>query len=142
MRFLNSRGAPGAELDETLERFVVKHIETYEQLEILLLLRAHATRGWSAQSVAAELKIGHDLAARALGHLYEVGLLDRTRYLQTRYRYEPAFADTAAKVDELAGVCQGDRISVINIMTREAFDRIRTTLRTFSNRLDGMTKDD
>lgn len=79
--------------------FIDSAIESVDQLEILLLLRRHPSRTWTAQSVSDEMR-GAPLAARMrLKQLEIAGLVETTAGDPPTYRYRPA----DGQVDLLVG---------------------------------------
>jgi hypothetical protein len=57
--------------------FVREHIDSLEQLEVLLLVHRSAPRRWSAAAVSRELRIDVASAARRLADLHGRRLLER-----------------------------------------------------------------
>jgi len=65
---------PSRELPEEVVRFNEGHIDAYEQLEVLLLLRARGT-GLTSSELAEEVGMEPEAAESAAEHLVEHGLL-------------------------------------------------------------------
>lgn len=105
-----------------------------EQLEILLLLRAHRGRDWSAEEIAKELRIAALSAANRLLDLAGRGLLVEAS--PGRFRYEPNDQALGAAVEGLAKVYPERRVSVIEIIFSKPNDVIRTFADAFKLRRD------
>ncbi|MEW6272677.1 MAG: hypothetical protein AB1689_25640 [Thermodesulfobacteriota bacterium] len=67
---MTSRGIP-----EHVQRFVREHIDSVEQLDVLLLLFRTSPREWSAVAVSRELRIDPVSAARRLDDFHARELL-------------------------------------------------------------------
>jgi predicted transcriptional regulator len=116
-----------AELPTSVRSLVSDHIRSVEELEVLLLL--HATRqDWTADAVHDELKTSRRSIARRLEQLEAAGLVVRAGDgTDTRFRYGPADAASAAAVDQLAHLYRRWRVAIIDSIyrpsQREASDR-------------------
>jgi len=126
-----------------LRHFIVSHVENFEQLEALLLLRRHR-QSLSAAVVASELKIDTHQTSQALRALVSSALVavDDSSPVKT-FRYSPASADLSQGVDLLATAYDEHRVKVVQLMSRNALDRARTiALRNFADgfRLGGPKK--
>ena len=65
-------------LPDDVVRFLNEHIESVEQLEVLLLLHRAGASAWTADMVAAALYTQPASAARRLAALHEHGLIEQT----------------------------------------------------------------
>ncbi|UJR81700.1 ArsR family transcriptional regulator [Sandaracinus amylolyticus] len=115
-------------------RFLVEHIVSVEQLEILLLLRAQAGRDWNAEEVAKELRVAAISAGNRLTDLAARGLLSEVS--PGRFRYAPGDPAMQAAVEGLAKVYPERRVSVIEIIFSKPNDVIRTFADAFKLRRD------
>lgn len=113
---------------------LLRRIESYEQLEVLLLLRRHAHQPWSAHSVASELNL-RELAAEEACFLLGtrrmlcVASSDRGRL----YKYAPVDPELDAALAQLAAAYAEQPLDVVRAMTANAFDRLRKkSLRIFT----------
>lgn len=107
-------------------------IESFEQLEVLLLLHRTPGETWSPDAVATAttLKLSSDVADDALAHLRRWKLIDGEARV---YRYDPANR-LDATVRALAAVYEEDRLEVMKIMNQNAIERVRTSaLRAFAD---------
>jgi hypothetical protein len=89
-------------LSETAKEFVRAHITSLIQLDAALLLKADAGGWWSAERLAAELKVSVDAARRALEELAAHNLLDVRIAAELTYRFAPWHASAAESMGEAA----------------------------------------
>src|ERR1051326_5760778 len=71
-------GTPARPMDEIpsdVKQFIAKHISSVDQLEVLLLLRDHPEREWSAQDVGRQLHMSYASALLRLANLRSRGLV-------------------------------------------------------------------
>jgi hypothetical protein len=113
-------------LPEEVRRFVVDHIDSVEQLEILLLLHGQRERTWTAETVARELRIAPISAGERLEEFLRGGLLTRTDGPPVEYRYAPGSTKLEAAVDGLSRAYSERRVTVINFIFSKPVDKIRT----------------
>jgi hypothetical protein len=133
-----------AELSAQLEAFLFDHVESFEELEVLLLVHQRRDTAWTAKQAAVELRIGADAAARAFQRLHDIRLVEQVGNSEPRYKYRPDPLQ-AERVDELANTYESDRLVVINTLSKQAIERIRVSAaRTFADafRLGGRKKKD
>ena len=113
-----------ADIREDVRRFLAQHIESVVQLEVLLLLHAHADRDFSPPQVGTELRIDAAGAAEQLAKLCNTGLLSCTNNPSPVYRFQapPATADTVAA---LAKAYNDRRVTIISLIYSKPADKIR-----------------
>jgi hypothetical protein len=117
-----------------VQRFLQTHIDSIEKLEVLLLLRAQASRTWTGAAVAQQLRIAEDSARRRLDDLCERALLACEQ--QDSFRYAPLASSDALAVDELAATYAQRRVSVISFIFSQPMDRIRSFADAFRLKKD------
>ena len=123
------------DLDDDVRALLHEHIETYEQLEVLLLLRRERHDEWTVARLAARLHIREELIASALQGLRTGGLVVATGAAsEPRLAYRP----TSSGIDAAAGRLQREYaerpIRIIQLMSTNAIDRVRTAaLHTFAD---------
>lgn len=93
--------------------FVREHIDSVEQLEILLLLAAEPIRSWSSEEVAKELRTSGRSAVTRLDRLTKQGLLSKTG---DQYLYQPKTEETREIVDALSNTYKTHRYRVISLI--------------------------
>jgi predicted ArsR family transcriptional regulator len=124
-----------ADFPVDVEQFLAAELEGYEQLEALLLVSGSATRSFDREEVAAALGIGVDAAAEALEHLYRRGLaaLEPTD-TGPRFRYTSQDTGREATIRRLARLYDERRIEIVQRITANAIERLRTAaIRRFSD---------
>lgn len=118
-----------ADITPELKRFIGEHINSVEQLEVLLLLERDRSRAWTAVEVSQQLASNPlsvetrllDLSARGLVVATESGGV-------LQYRRTAAHdADVAA----LARAYAGRRTSVITLIFSKPIDSVRTLADAF-----------
>ncbi len=107
-----------------VQRFIATHIDSIEKLEVLLLLRAHAEREWTARDVSQELRIAEPSAIARLADL-----ASRRLVMQTGngggYRYGPASAEDAQDIADLQATYSTRRVSVISFIFSKPLEKVR-----------------
>jgi hypothetical protein len=124
-----------SEISSAVQEFVLRHIDSIEQLEILLLLRAHRDRPWTAEQVSREIRTAPASAARRLAGLAAAGLLAREA-AGDAYRYGPQADDVDRAAGELAETYAVRRIAVTNLIYSRPLDQVRTFADAFKIRED------
>jgi hypothetical protein len=119
-----SPAAPKSGLPDEVHRFLHEHVHSVEQLEILLMLRAHRDRAWNAEEVARELRVAAISAGNRLDDLARRGLLRPDG--DARFSYAPSSDSLEAAVDGLACVYPERRVTVIEVIFSKPNDVIRT----------------
>jgi hypothetical protein len=123
------------DLPEEVRRFITDHIDSVEQLEILLLLHQHPERSWTAESVARELRISALSADDRLKDMARSGLLAKVQGSEVEYRYAPSH-QLGEVVAGLATAYAERRVTVINLIFSKPIDKIRTFADAFRLRRD------
>jgi hypothetical protein len=123
----------GVDLPAEVQALLLDHIESYEQLEILLLLRLEAAESWSEERISSRLNISPTLTTAALSALRLSGVV-KLRGEWPRYEYA---ADTPAiddAVNMLVAIHSTHRFEIIKLMSANAIRRMRTgALRAFAD---------
>ena len=120
------------ELPETVRRFIIDHIESVEQLEILLLLLRRPDEAWSAQGVARELRISELSAGERLEDLHRDGVAVQVHDgAEESYRYSARNAQLDESVRGLASAYAERRVTVINLIFSKPTDKISTFANAF-----------
>jgi hypothetical protein len=107
--------------------FIRNHVESYEQLEILIRLRAQPDRRWAHHSISSASGIDETLAEESLRFLCEQGLLRAevgTHALL--FRYEPQSSELDALAGRLEEAYGTERLAVMRLMTANSIERLRT----------------
>jgi hypothetical protein len=118
-----------------VQRFLQEHVESLEQLEILVLLQRRAELAWSALDVAEELRIRDSVAEEELRRLSARGLLAAAgSNAGLRFRYLPRSEALAQMTRRLVETYGTQRVAIMRLMTANAIQRLRSgALGVFSN---------
>lgn len=100
-------------ISQHVASFISSHIESVEQLEVLLLLQRSKERSWTAIEVAAELRTQTTSAAARLADLCSRGALRAEPGGGPAYTYAPQSDDMDRAVLDLARAYAERRVSVI-----------------------------
>ena len=103
-----------AELPSEVRAFVVRHLTSGAQLQVLLLLHGHQDRSWAAAAVGRELRIDLEQAAWVLSRLAADGLLAGDE--KSGYRFEARVRRKAHAVDRLAALYPTYRVAIISLI--------------------------
>lgn len=124
-----------AEVDPQIRDFLLQYVETYEQLEVLLLLCRQRDRSWTPEAVGERLRISTLVAAKALDDLCRSRLLDQLKVgRQTTYTFRPASTRLGATVEALVREYDDSPLNIIHLMNSNALDRVRSAAaRTFAD---------
>jgi DNA-binding HxlR family transcriptional regulator len=116
--------------------FIAGYIDTALQLEILLLLRNHAERSWTATEIDAELRINQEWVASQLGELCRCGLLRCTQDGAPTYQYGPTDPKVASAITALASWHATHRVAIISMIYSKPADKLRSFADAFRLRKD------
>ncbi len=124
------------DLPEGVRRLIAEHIDSVEQLEILLLLYQHPERSWTAEAVARELRVSAFSAGDRLKEMARAAILSHLEGSAVEYRYAPESPQMAEAVAGLATAYTERRVTVINLIFSKPVDKIRTFADAFRLRRD------
>lgn len=130
---MSTRTLPDDVLPDSLRTFLQDRIEHYEDLQLLLFLKARAGAWWNSGAIGKHLVVAAETVDGALERLLRSALIDVDQGDTgcCVYRY-PRDGAAAAIVDKLAAACVEHPLAVIKAMTGNALERLRTrSLRTF-----------
>lgn len=116
-------------VDQGVTNFLIDYIDSVLELELLLLLRAHAAQSWTAAALAHELKIDPVFAAAQLEKFHQRKLLERTDQPDAAYRYAPASPELDAAVAAVAAAYASHRVSIIALI----FSKPTSNLKSFAD---------
>jgi hypothetical protein len=106
-----------------VQGFISAHIESVEQLEVLLLLRAAADKDWTATEVARALVTNTESTRNWLERMAAGGLLAANDEV---FRYAPPTPDVEQLIDGLAESYAKYRVTVISLIFSKPGERART----------------
>lgn len=121
------------EIPPDVRQLLHDHVETYAQLEIVGCLAADCDRWRTTAELAAELEIPVASVNEAADHLLRSGLIEETaRGGQRVVGCEPD-GRALALLTRLADAYKVHRLEVINLMSTNALERMRTAaMRAFA----------
>jgi len=134
----------GDDLPQDVRALLHEHIESYEQLEVLLLLRRERYEEWTVAGLAARLHVDAELVASALARLESAGLAATTPASPApRFAYRPKSSGLDAAAGRLDREYAERPIRIIQLMSANAIERLRTAaLHTFADAFVLKKKDD
>jgi predicted ArsR family transcriptional regulator len=117
----------GSGLSQQVHGLIADRISSVVQLEVLLLLHGHPDQPWTADEVAAQLRIDPTWAEAQLAELATHGLVQRADPAAVNaYRYTPASDDLRRTVDELSKAYADRRVAVISLIYSKPSDTLKT----------------
>jgi len=102
-----------SELSPEVRRFIADHIESAEQLEILLLLHRDPERQWTVADVSQAIYTVPASAIMRLERLVTVGFIASSGGPEPLYSYGPHSEEIRGQIEALAAEYARDRVSLI-----------------------------
>ncbi|HEX5726287.1 MAG TPA: hypothetical protein VFX98_12520 [Longimicrobiaceae bacterium] len=122
---------------KTAQGFLSEFIGSAEQLEVLLLLHSEPDRDFTAAEVSQRVYTVPAAALLRLEELVAAGLASSDRAPDPRYRFAPASAALAARVEALAAAYRDDRVAVVRLIYATPQDPVRSLADAFRLRRPG-----
>jgi hypothetical protein len=122
-------------LPDDVRRFVSDHINSVEQLEVLLLLKAGAEREWTAGDVSQALYTTPAAAAMRLADLAQRGFISSNAVQEPLFRYRPA-GEIDKSIERLAELYKERRVSVISLIYSKPHQQVQAFADAFKIRKD------
>ncbi len=110
-------------LPDNVARFLHQHIDSVEQLEVLLLVRFSPGRSWSPEDMARELYSHPTSIAQRFQSLLGRGLLRESA--AGHYQYAPRSADLDRLVARLAETYRERRVAVISLIASKPMENVK-----------------
>ena len=107
---------------ETVLCFIDRHIESVEQLEILLLL-AQETRDWSFTEIFKRIQSSEISIMQRLQQLIAAGFVVTN---QGQFRFEPADAGVRETIRQLSDLYRQRRVRVIEAIYNRKTDAVQS----------------
>lgn len=123
------------EIPADVSSFLNARVETFEQLEALLLLYSERGQALTSESIASKLGIAKDDVVEALDHLQSIGLVRRHGDADDeRYGFAPQNDELSNLIGRLATLNAERRVEVMKLMSTNAITRVRdAAIRTFAD---------
>jgi hypothetical protein len=112
-----------------VQQFILNHIDSVEQLEVLLLLSSSPARAWSVDEVNAQIKSSHDSVSERLQLLASRGLVTVQSQPKPLYQFQSIDPQLTAAVTALAANYKEKRLKVLECL----FSKPNATLRIFAD---------
>lgn len=125
------------DLPSDIRNFITSHIDSVEQIEALVLMKADPRREWSVEEMAKSLYTSTESTAMRLAHLHRTGLLSEIRSDVVRYRFEQRDAKLRKAVDSFLETYAKRKVSVINQIFSGPSDDVQSFADAFRIRRDG-----
>ena len=113
------------DIPSDVRRFIVDHIDSVEQLEVLLLLHRNPARWWTAADVNAEIRTSLASAADRLRDLAERRLAGVEPGTLPRYRFAPVDAAVGGLVSRVAETYRKHRVAIVTLVYSKPSDAVR-----------------
>lgn len=124
------------EITVAVKDFIHQHINSVEQLEVLLLMLSRSDKEWSATEVSRELYIQPASAATRLADLQRSRLLQESPNIPQSFRYAPSEASMDKAAREVASAYSVRRVGIINLILERPLDNVRVFSDAFRIRRD------
>jgi hypothetical protein len=121
---MNQPGLPPDVLD-----LIARHLDSMEQVQVLLLLRREPARDWAVNDIAAEVRVSPEQVAADLAILHRNQLLALAPGEPKSYRYAPATAALRAGVDNLEIAYNTRPVTLV----RALYDRPARSIQSFAD---------
>ena len=116
---------PSGGIPAPVHRLLMQHIDSVEQLEVLLLLKQAPEVEWTPAAIASILN-GHPVSIAArLEALERARMIRRAPTSDVRYRYAPASTESAAAIEGLAQAYRERRVAVISLIASKPLENVR-----------------
>lgn len=119
---------------EDVRRFILDHIHSVEELEVLLLVRAEPARLWDAEAIRQALYTSAASASRRLADMEAAGFVVPVEGQPGAYRYRPGPAEREDLLARLADVYRERRVAVISLIYSKPIDPLRAFVNAFDLR--------
>ena len=112
-------------LPDDVTRFLDAHIDSVEQLEVLLLLHRAAESDWTAEMVAAALYTQPASAGRRLAALCDDGLILASPRQSGAFRFVPEANAAGEMIATLADTYRERRVAVVTAIASKPMENVR-----------------
>jgi DNA-binding MarR family transcriptional regulator len=118
---------PDAELSPDLQRFIARHIQSVEKLELLLLFFREPTRTWHTSEIVQQIQSSAGPVSKKLDEMVASGFVAREK--DGKYRFVEKLPTTQTQVAALDQAYRQRRIKIIEAI----FSKSTEELRAFSD---------
>jgi predicted transcriptional regulator len=118
---------------EVVRAFLRDYIDSFESLEVLLLLRRERT-ACTAEDLCQHLRTRAPLIDDALASLLRSGLVNTDQSVLALYTYADEDSARDAIIRSLEHIYRDEPIQIMQLMSTNAIERLRTsTIRAFAD---------
>ena len=103
-------------VSKAVQEFIFEYIDSIDQLEVLLLMRATRERSWTAKEISDAMRTSLEAATHRLSALVAIGLLTEQDANPPTYRYSPLTVEMDGTVEELAETYKVHRHSIYGLI--------------------------
>lgn len=121
-------------IPEELLQFLRDHIDSVEQLEILILLCQSGDRSWTAEEIARELRSSQSSVSKRLEEFASKRFLKVVEQSPRRYSYAPVDESARRRIEELRELYKVRRVTVIDAIFSKPVDKIKVFADAFKFR--------
>lgn len=107
------------------QAFLEEYVTSYEQLEVLLLLRREQPRALEPAQIAAQLRLSQPMVQAALDHLVSLKMLEATTGEAPGFRSRPLTAKADAQLQRIAEIYEVAPPRLMKVINRQAIERVR-----------------
>ena len=126
----------GDALPAPVKQLLSRHIQSVEQLEVLLLLRSQPQRAWTAVQVFDVIRSSESSIAARLQAFTAHGFLVEEKGPPPAFRFAPKDQSVRAAVDQTAAAYQTWRVRVIEAIFAPEADPVQSFADAFKLRKD------
>lgn len=125
-----------ANITAEVEQFVTKHLDTSEQVEVLLLLHSAPERTWSVDAIYQKILTSRESVGRQLELLCARGLAEVRNAEPGAYAYRAQSPELEAAVKSLAAIYRQSPHRIIQLIYSKPSSAIRSFADAFRLRKD------
>ena len=118
-------------IPEEVKRFLINHIDSVAELEILVFLRERRDRSWSCRPVADYIFTSEEITADLLVKLTDKGLLTADGMSPASFRYGPQNQNLARLLDQLAEAYTKYLVPITNLVHKKSRRNIESVAEAF-----------
>lgn len=104
---------PEGDIPENLRHFIFDHVNSVEQLEVLLFLRQNADRSWTSESISIELRSSPASVSQRLESLISLELVEKNK---DGFQYKPFSKELRDLIDQLSDIYRLKRQKIFEII--------------------------
>lgn len=131
-----TKGENPKDIAPEVKAFLDHYIESYGQLQVLLLLSKEAGRTWTGAAVAQELRTNESAAQKCLDELTARGLAVASSDKPRSYQYKPSSPELGQAVAALSAAHATYHLRIIALIYERPAEKLRAFADAFKIRKD------